>query len=133
MEPRGFKGLEVWQRSIDLAKRCYLFPDCLPSSERFGLTGQIRRAATSIPANIAEGYGRRNPGSYIQFLRIAKGSLNELETHLILCQELQLSTAEESVFDLINEVGTKLSNLIRKVQGPGVREEMAEYDATRPT
>lgn len=128
MSARGFKGLEVWQLSIELAKQSYLFTQKLPQSEQYGLTGQIRRSSTSIPANIAEGYGRRQPGAYVQFLRIAKGSLNELETHLILCQELEISTVDSKVFDLIAEIGSKLSNLIDKVQSTVVKEEIASYN-----
>lgn len=128
MSVKGFKGLEVWQLSIELAKQSYIFTQKLPPSELYGLTSQIRRASTSIPANIAEGYGRRHPGAYVQFLRIAKGSLNELETHLILCQELDISTAETKMFDLIAEIGTKLSNLVEKVQGTVVKEEIASYN-----
>jgi four helix bundle protein len=129
LEAVGFKGLEVWQLGIALAKLCYNFTLQLPTSEQFGLSSQIRRAAASIPANIAEGYGRKNSGAYTQYLRIAKGSLNELETHLILCEELGLAKVDEELFDRIAKLGTKLSNLIEKIQGSTVKEELAEYDA----
>ena len=78
MASTGYKGLDVWQLAIQLAKLVYSFTARLPANEQFGLTSQIKRAVTSIPANSAEGYGRNMPASYAQFLKVAKGSLNEL-------------------------------------------------------
>jgi four helix bundle protein len=74
----------VWQAAIDLAVDCYEFTKWFPKEEVYGLTSQIRRAATSVAANIAEGHGREVTGSFIQFLRIAQGSLKELETHMLI-------------------------------------------------
>lgn len=91
-----FKELEVWQRGRTLAKAVYLLTIPFPKEELFGMTSQIRRAATSIPANIAEGWGRRYPAEFIQFLRNANGSLKELETHLILSTDVNLCTDQES-------------------------------------
>ena len=82
------------------------------------MTSQIRRAATSVAANIAEGHGRENTGSFIQFLRIAQGSIKELETHLILCQRVGLidDQAAAPVAARCNEIGRMLRSLIRTLQ-----------------
>ena len=82
------RELKVWRKSVDLVEVCYRLSAALPVDERFGLISQIRRAATSIPANIAEGFGRWNARDLGRFLAIASGSLRELETHLIICQRL---------------------------------------------
>jgi four helix bundle protein len=87
----GFQSvqrLKVWQKSMDLVEASYKLSSQLPSDERFGLISQIRRAATSIPANIAEGFGRWNARDFARFAAIASGSLRELETHLIIVQRL---------------------------------------------
>ncbi|HEV2652282.1 MAG TPA: four helix bundle protein, partial [Rhizomicrobium sp.] len=80
----SFKDLRVWREAMSLAEACYSVTRAFPKDERFGLISQIRRAAQSVPANIAEGCGRDTTGAYIQFLRIAQGSLKEVETHLLL-------------------------------------------------
>ena len=81
---RSYKDLDVWQKSMALAEDCYRATSEFPRDEIYGMTAQMRRAAVSIPANIAEGYGRDQTGPFIQFLRIANGSTRELETHVIL-------------------------------------------------
>ena len=86
---RSYRDLLVWQRGMGLAEGVYRLTCDFPADERFGLTSQARRAAISIPANIAEGHGRATRGAYANFLRIAHGSLKELETHLILGKMLQ--------------------------------------------
>ena len=90
MSVQSFKDLDVWQVGMKLAESCYRVTRSFPKEELYGLTSQIRRAAVSIPANIAEGYGRELTGSFIQFLRIAQGSSRELETHLLLSARLVL-------------------------------------------
>ena len=84
----------------------------------YGLTSQIRRAATSVAANIAEGHGRENTGSFIQFLRIAQGSLKELDTHLIIAQKVRsLSESEfQSLVQQCDEIGKMIRALIRSLQ-----------------
>jgi four helix bundle protein len=115
---RSFHDLEVWQVAMDLAVTSYETTKSFPPDERFGLTTQIRRAASSIPANIAEGYGRENTGSFIQFLRIAQGSLKELETHVILATRLGYlqSLAVEPFDQRCKSVGVMLNRLIRALQ-----------------
>ena len=92
-EVRTYRDLKVWQEAMQLVKDTYRLTAHLPKDEAYGLTTQLRRASVSIPANIAEGYGRGVTGSYVQFLRIARGSLRELETHLLLVSRLGLREA----------------------------------------
>jgi four helix bundle protein len=80
----GYRALDVWQKAMELATEIYKICAQLPVSERFGLTDQLRRAAVSVPANIAEGYGR-GAGDYRRFVQIARGSLMEIETEIELC------------------------------------------------
>ncbi len=96
MSIESYRDLDVWQRGRSLAKAAYLLTRRFPKDELFGMTSQIRRAATSIPANIAEGWGRHYPAEFIQFLRIANGSLTELETHLILSADVGLCPEQET-------------------------------------
>ncbi len=89
-EIRSYRDLVVWQQGMALAASCYKATKSFPRDEAYGMTSQIRRAAASIPANIAEGNGRENTGAYIQSLRIAQGSLKELETHELLAESVEL-------------------------------------------
>jgi four helix bundle protein len=102
---------------MDLAEGCYKTTAVFPRDEIYGLTAQIRRAATSIAANVAEGYGRESTGSFVQFLRISQGSLKELETHLLLAQRIQLSRVEglALLLDQCERVSKMLRNLIRSL------------------
>jgi four helix bundle protein len=84
----SYKDLLVWQKAIKLVKETYLLTRLLPEDEKFGLISQLKRCSVSIPSNIAEGWGRNSTKSYIQFLRIARASLLELETQVIICKEL---------------------------------------------
>src|SRR5262245_60681728 len=87
---KSYKDLDVWTMSMLLAESCYRITKDFLRDEIYGITAQIRRASASILANIAEGYGRDQTGSFIQFLRIAQGSARELETHLILAGRVGL-------------------------------------------
>ena len=87
---QSYQELEVWKVAMDLAAECYRATKAFPKDELFGMTSQIRRAAVSIPANIAEGQGRQHTKEFLNHLSIARGSLMELETHLILCQRVGL-------------------------------------------
>jgi len=101
---QGFRDLKVWQMGMELTREVYLLSQYLPSSERFGLIDQMRRAAVSIPSNIAEGQGRSTPKDFSHFLDMAKGSLAELETQLQICLDLKMLAAEsvEPLFKLIH-------------------------------
>ena len=114
----SYKDLRVWQRAMDLAVGCYEITGSFPKDETYGLTSQIRRASTSIPANIAEGHGREHTGSFIQFSRIAQGSLKELETHLILAVRLGYLDEDKirDVMSEIDELGKMIRSMIRRLQ-----------------
>ena len=115
---RSYRDLQVWQLGMDLAEACYLLTKRFPKDELFGMTSQIRRAASSVPANIAEGYGRDSKGEYIQFLRVAQGSLKELETHLTLSTRVGLMSESETknVLEECDHLGRMLHRLIRALQ-----------------
>ncbi|MCU0541076.1 MAG: four helix bundle protein [Oscillatoriaceae cyanobacterium Prado104] len=116
-EIRDFKDLIIWQQGIDIAEKCYLLTKHFPAEERYGMIQQIRRASSSIPANIAEGYGRRSAGDYKRFLNIAQGSVNELETHLILSARVGLCTDKEiqSIIDSLKEESKMIISIIHKL------------------
>ena len=114
----SYRDLRVWQEAMSLAECCYVLTRGFPRDELFGLTSQIRRAATSIAANIAEGHGRENTGSFIQHLRIAQGSLKELETHLLISEKIGLTRSPESelALDQCETLGKRIRLLIRSLQ-----------------
>ena len=103
---------------MSVAEDCYRLTRSFPREEMFGLTSQIRRAAASVPANIAEGHGRENTGSFIQFLRVAQGSTKELETHLLLAERVGLLSREsaDATIERCGEIGKMLRALIRSLQ-----------------
>ncbi len=90
MTVQSYQELEVWKVAMDLATECYRVTKAFPRDKLFGMTGQIRRSAASIPANIAEGQGREHTKEFLSHLSIARGSLKELETHLLLSQRVGL-------------------------------------------
>lgn len=92
---QGFGNLVVWQKAYGLALETYKATSDFPKGERYGLVSQIRRAAISVPANIAEGYERNHRKEYIQFLAVAKGSLSEFETYLLFAKDLQYLPYEQ--------------------------------------
>src|SRR5262245_20163092 len=92
---QSYRDLRVWNEAMLLAEMAYRHTSAFPRHELFGLTTQIRRAAVSIPSNIAEGCGRDQAGSYVQFLRIANGSCKELETHVMLAGRVLGGTRAE--------------------------------------
>jgi four helix bundle protein len=103
---------------MDIVEDCYKLSKQIPQSEMYGLTSQIRRAAVSIPANIAEGHGRRTLGDYIQHLSIANGSLKELETHLLIAGRLHYVKENEISPALARcaEIGRMHSSLLQKLR-----------------
>ncbi|WP_058995879.1 four helix bundle protein [Leptolyngbya sp. NIES-2104] len=112
-EIKGYRDLMVWQRAMDLVVRSYEVTKGLPKSEQYGLISQIQRAAVSIPANIAEGKGRRHLGDYLRHLSIARGSLMELETHVLIAERLSYVTPQQAdaVLKLTEEISRLLSSL----------------------
>jgi four helix bundle protein len=118
VEVSSYRDLRVWQDAMNLAEAAFLLTRSFPKEELFGMTAQIRRAAASIPANIAEGNGREQTRPYIQFLRIAQGSLKELETHLLLAGRVGLVPAAEVSGLLLrcDGLGRMLRSLIRTLQ-----------------
>ncbi len=113
METKGtFRDLIVWQKAIDLCATVYRQTQTLPPTERFGLMTQMRRAAVSIPSNIAEGNARRKLGDYLQFRGIARGSLAELETQLVLACRLGMLRNITSVTEQLQEIRRMLQALI---------------------
>ena len=114
---RSSKDLLVWQKGIALAKLVYGLTRSFPSEEKFGIVGQMRRAAVSIPSNIAEGQARHTTGEFIQFLSHSEGSVAELDTQFIPSIELKFcaASAAEPAFELIGELGRMLSALRRRL------------------
>ena len=114
---QSYRDLRVWHEAMLLAELCYKFTKPFPQDELFGLTAQIRRAGASVPANIAEGYGRDNVGSYVQFLRSAQGSCKEVETHALLAiRVLEGIGNPEDLLRQCEVVGKMLRGLIRSLQ-----------------
>ncbi len=112
------RDLVVWQKSMNLAVAAYHLTDTFPVHERYGLTSQIRRSCASIPANIAEGYGRESAGAYAQQLRVAQGSLKEFETHVELAHRVGMLDEPTllSVLKNSEEIGKMLRSLIRAIE-----------------
>ena len=95
---KSYRELIVWQKSMDLVKNIYRVTSVFPKEEMYGLTSQIRRAAVSIPSNIAEGYGRRTTKDFISFLYISRGSVYELQTQIEICGDLGMIDKEEKYY-----------------------------------
>ena len=114
-EINSYRDLVAWQQAMDLAVSIYELTRRWPKEELYGLTSQSRRAAASVAANIAEGYGRDNLGSYLQFLRIAQGSLKEVETHLLIAQRVGIADDIDPILSQADRVGKVLGGLIRKL------------------
>jgi four helix bundle protein len=114
---QGYRDLVVWQKGIALAREIYLLTKKLPSDEKFGLVSQMRRAAVSVPSNIAEGQARHTTGEFVQFISHAEGSVAELDTQLTLCEQLKLLSPTEcqSAASLLDELRRMLNSLRRKL------------------
>ena len=104
------ENLQIWQLGIDLTKRVYDITKDFPKSEIFGLTSQLRRAASSIPSNIAEGKGRGTAKDFAHFLHNARGSLYELKTHITVAKEIGMLSSKE-----YDELDKEMANLARKI------------------
>lgn len=117
-EIKTYKDLLIWQKGILLAEHAYVLTKDFPQDEIYSLTNQIKRSAVSISSNIAEGYGRNSTKSYVNFLKIARGSLYELETQLILADKFNFisdKTMLKEVFSEIEEESKMLNSFIKKV------------------
>jgi four helix bundle protein len=114
---KTYRDLLVWQKGMDLVKLVYQVSTAFPDSEKYGLKSQIQRAAVSIPSNIAEGWGRETRKYFLTFLRVSKGSLAELETLLIVANDLGYIDRElfEQINDKTEEVSRMLNALIRSL------------------
>src|SRR3990172_13014436 len=113
-----YRDLEVWKKSIALASKMQRISSSFPREELFGLTSQIRRAAVSIPANIAEGAERNGTKEYVQFLGIARGSAAELETLIVLAEEFRYLTGEQlqPLMEELQAIRKMLSGLMRSLR-----------------
>ncbi len=111
----GYRELIVWQRAMDSVESIYLATRDWPREEVYGLTGQARRAAVAVPANIAEGHGRTGPKEFLHHLSIANGSLHEVETHLLIAKRLRYvdESSCEALLAQTAEVGRLLQGLIK--------------------
>ena len=117
---KGYKELIVWQKSMDLVVEVYCLIKLLPKEEQFALASQMRRAAVSIPSNIAEGNSRNTTKEYIHFLNIALGSKAEIETQIEICKRLGYLSATEKADSLCAEVRKMLNVIIQKLS-PNLR------------
>lgn len=117
-ELRTHRDLEVWKNSVQLVTDVYKITEAFPKYELFGLSNQMRRAAVSIPSNIAEGAGRFHDNEFVQFLHIASGSLAELETQLIIAKNLNYIEASilSGMEERIRLIRSQIFGLIRKVK-----------------
>jgi four helix bundle protein len=115
---RNYGELRIWQKGMDLCEACYKFTAGLPRDEMYGLVSQIRRASVSIPSNIAEGFGRETRGAFAQHLRIAQGSLKELETQLMICHRVGLASSDgvQTILSSTDELGKMLRSFIRTLK-----------------
>ena len=118
---QSFRDLSVWQRAVQLTVEIYKLTGDFPSSERFGLTNQLRRASVSVASNIAEGYGRSTKGEYVQFLGHARGSVSEVETQLVIARALDFGAKQklDSAESLCSEVGRMLRAMMKSLQSKG--------------
>jgi four helix bundle protein len=113
---RGHHKLEAWKVSRELVKRIYVLTQTFPKEEMFGLISQIRRAAVSIPSNIAEGAARTGDREFAQFLNVARGSLSELETQLLIASDLGYININDPVFNVLDQVSRLVTGLHKSVR-----------------
>ena len=114
---RSYRDLLVWQKSMRIVRLVYEMTATFPKEEMYGLSAQARRSAVSIPSNIAEGYGRHSTPDYLRFLRIAMGSLFELQTQLEIAHDLKYTSNDRfgNLNSLLLELERMLSSMIRKI------------------
>ena len=115
MHAKTYKDLIVWQKSMLLTKQIYRLTSHLPSNEKYGLVSQMQRSAVSIPSNIAEGQQRNNIKEYRQFLGISRGSCAELETQLLIVEDIYNTNCSEQL-ELLIEMQKMLTVLLKKLE-----------------
>lgn len=127
---RAHHKLEAWKHAMQLVKTVYTTTSGFPDSELYGLTSQMRRAAVSVPSNIAEGAARETTAEFLRFLYIARGSLAELETQLLIAKDLGFSKDTEGLMAEIFQVSALLDGLIRSLRARSqrVKEDEPSYD-----
>jgi four helix bundle protein len=118
MAVKGYDDLIVWQRAMDLVEAVYKCSEQFPRKEMFGLTSQVRRAAVAIPSNIAEGQGRRTTRDFLHFLSIARGSLQDVETQILVGRRLNYINDEQNstILSLVAEIGRLINALIGSLE-----------------
>jgi four helix bundle protein len=116
MKTQSFKDLIVWQKAYQLVLEIYKITNEFPNREIYGLSQQMRRAAISIPSNISEGYGRSHKAEYKQFLSMAYGSLLELETQYLISIDLKYIKLNDTVKNLLKEVGSMLYRMLNPIR-----------------
>ena len=114
---KSYRDLEVWKRAMKLVKRIYQVTSRFPAEERFGLTNQIRRAAVSIPSNLAEGHARSGAAEFSRFISISMGSVAEVETQVLLSVDLSYSNGEQAteILTELDEIGKMLRGLSKSI------------------
>ena len=119
MGGRNYQDLIAWQKAMDLVEAVYQITKIFPKEEIYALTSQLRRAAVSIPSNIAEGQGRSSTKEFRNFLSMAHGSVREVETQIMIAQRLQYIAQEKStaILELAAEVGRLLQGLMKSIEG----------------
>jgi len=117
MSVMSYQDLGVWRKAMDLVVECYRVGNHFPRTEIYGLKSQLQRAAVSIPANIAEGHGRRHTREFLKHLSIAYGALMEVETHMHIAGRLRYvdSQSLELVIDKTQEIGRMLNGLMQSL------------------
>lgn len=118
-EIKSYKDLIIWQKGIQIVNLTYQLISDFPKDELYALSSQIKRASVSIPSNIAEGYGRQSTQSYISFVKIARGSLFELETQLIIARQLNFISNEKKYIELLNlilEENKMINSFLNKLE-----------------
>jgi four helix bundle protein len=125
---RGHRDLVLWQKSLDLAVDIHRLTRSFPPEERFGLTSQMRRAAVSVASNVAEGAARRTTKDFVAFLHVARGSLAELETQLLLAEQIGYLNGEQCAQQMsrLDEVGKLLTSFLA-----GLRRRVAALSTIR--
>ncbi|NLF58104.1 MAG: four helix bundle protein [Candidatus Hydrogenedens sp.] len=116
---KSYRELQVWQKAVDMVVSVYEVTAEFPAQEKYGLASQTQRAAVSVPANIAEGYGRVHRGDYVHHLSIARGSLAELETHVTIAARLGFIQRDKALnlWNMTQETGRMLTSMILSLQG----------------